>query len=324
MPAGRSVDPRLTAYDVEFLDLEAEGLNPQSQERYGVVRSTTKGNAYSMNIQSQLTQINVRVLSNLRLGFSYAIFCSQSEETKPGGQNGTARNEDRAVTQIARPPSSSSEHFSSNGSLSHHHTPRDLALPPTLLGRSSPLKAYSFMVMSFLCGTILAIGHHLFYQALDGQRVPDKDQFIIAGNHISSQQTTTFAGTAFVFFAKFCFSFSLGHVFNQRLWYTAHRKSIKVKGLDAMFKVPGDPFGFFSLEMMTRAKTVAGVAGVIWCLPLAFVPIPGSLSVKNMAFTTFVQAIVPTVNITDPAVNFGAVNPLGTYRPPYDSTDEKI
>jgi hypothetical protein len=52
---------------------------------------------------------------------------------------------------------------------------------------------------------------------------------------------------------------------------------------------------------------VVGVAGVIWCLPLAFVLIPGSLSIENVAVLTFGDATVPTVNMTDTAVIFGAV-----------------
>ncbi|KAF9458810.1 hypothetical protein BDZ94DRAFT_1269741 [Collybia nuda] len=265
MPAGRDVDYRLQGYDVEFLDLEVEGLQPTQQ----------------------------------------------TEENKPVGGNSGPHLDDQVV-QSHQP----SDHLSSHSSLSHRDTRRTSALPPTLLGRSSPLRTYTLMIISFLCGTILAIGHHLFYEGLDGRHVPERDQFIIAGHHISSQQSAIFGGTALVFFAKFCFSFSLGHVFNQRLWYTMHRKWIKVKGLDAMFKVPGDPLGFFSLEMLTKAKTVAGVAGVMWCLSIAFIPIPGSLSVKSVPVTTLNRVSVPTVNITDPAVNFGSTNTLGAYNSP--------
>ena len=57
------------------------------------------------------------------------------------------------------------------------------------------------MLATFVTGTLLALGHHLFYQQLNGQQTP-KDDYRVGSLHYSRQQLNIQIGAAFAFLVK--------------------------------------------------------------------------------------------------------------------------
>lgn len=168
------------------------------------------------------------------------------------------------------------------------------------------------MISFLLAGLLIAIGHHLFYQQLDGRPV-GSSSWIVAGRMLSSQQRTAFFATGAIFLSKMFFGMCIAKAFDQQLWFTAHRKLIKVGTLEALFSVLNAPSAFFNLEMLSKAKTATFLALILWCLPIAMVPVPGAISVKRSSSGSDNKIIVPTVNLNPEANNQG--DSLASYSP---------
>lgn len=179
--------------------------------------------------------------------------------------------------------------------LPYTYNPGDTALPPGLPGRQPPSIAYLLMISYSIAGVLLAIGHHQFYRGLDGK--PANSKTWTVGDYVfDPQERTVFVGTALTFLAKFFFGLCVSKAFDQQLWFTVHRKLIKIKGLDALFSVLGDPIALFSPEML-RAKTAVIVATIAWCLSIAVTAVPGAISIIPALKLSETSIIVPSLDL---------------------------
>jgi hypothetical protein len=152
------------------------------------------------------------------------------------------------------------------------------------------------MVSYSLAGILVAIGHHQFYQGLNGKPV-SSTAWAIGDYVLDPQQRTIFVGTTLTFLAKFFFGLCVGKAFDQQLWFTIHRKLIKIKGLDALFSVLGDPIALLAPEMLLRAKTAVFVAVIAWCLSILVTAVPGAISVVPSDKLSEISVIVPTIDL---------------------------
>ncbi|KAK1230405.1 hypothetical protein PQX77_006504 [Marasmius sp. AFHP31] len=152
-------------------------------------------------------------------------------------------------------------------------------------------KLLSLMLLFTILGSILSLSHHVYLTTLHLRPLPQP----------KSQRLVSLGNTAFIFTSKLFFSLAIAKAYEQRVWFTANRKFIKVKGLDALFGVlnPGNPFAFFSLEMVKNAKVATAMAAVVWLLPIAVVPIPGALTVQLRPASSVRDVVVPHVNLLD-------------------------
>ncbi|KAJ7112052.1 hypothetical protein C8R43DRAFT_153734 [Mycena crocata] len=167
-----------------------------------------------------------------------------------------------------------------------------------------------------LAGVILAVGHHVYFTSL--HLTPSDGVRQIAGHSVSDQALANFIATLFIFLVKLCLSQSVAKAFDQRLWYTVRRSSMKLTGLDALFSVLGDPIAFLDFEMVWHAKVAAGLAFIAWTGTFAVIPIPGSLTVQSIQTQSTEDVSVPTVNL---AKDFTAGplytrSPIGAYNNP--------
>lgn len=73
--------------------------------------------------------------------------------------------------------------------------------PQNVSFRSIHWVAPTTMVVAFLSGCLLIMGHSLFYSKLSGQPIPT-GSYSFAGTTLNKQQFNTSVGTAFAFLVK--------------------------------------------------------------------------------------------------------------------------
>ena len=111
-------------------------------------------------------------------------------------------------------------------SRGHNIGPRDgLDLPKM----SDRLRHIHWLVPAFALGSLvdgilLAVGHHLFYNSLNGT-TPSLLVYNFAGSQISGQALNLAIGTTFAFLVRSCLAFAMSLSCVQLAWYTIKRSS---------------------------------------------------------------------------------------------------
>jgi hypothetical protein len=111
-----------------------------------------------------------------------------------------------------------------------------------------------FMVLWALVGLSLVLGHHFYYQSLNGTR---------AGSS-SRQNWALRFGTAFTFLVVACLKATCNIAYYQYIWTLFRRKQFSLDTLDKLFAVTSDPTAFLSRELLRHAKVAIFVAAVCW------------------------------------------------------------
>lgn len=111
----------------------------------------------------------------------------------------------------------------------------------------------AIMVATWVAGVAAALGHHFFYQSLDGQ--PAEDQL-----------TMVRYGTALGYFVKACLVGSVILSYRQRIWHTFRQKAMTLSAIDGLFSVTEDPTQFINLEMLRNGKLATVMALGSWCV----------------------------------------------------------
>jgi hypothetical protein len=110
------------------------------------------------------------------------------------------------------------------------------------------------MIGLYLCGLLLSVGHHLYYNRLDNTLVKSVEQ----------QTWAIRIGTGFAFVVKTLFVAAIGIAAVQQIWTTLRRKSVNLRGIDAMFSVLNNPMAFLVPDMWICAKTLTLLATISW------------------------------------------------------------
>jgi len=113
------------------------------------------------------------------------------------------------------------------------------------------------MIGLFVVGIVLALGHHFYYQSLDGTVVSSDTR----------QEWALRVGTAFAFLTHSSLVASAGTAYAQRLWVTVKGKQFRLEALDNIFSLQSSPFSFFSWEVLSRAKVLCLLGLCIWYVP---------------------------------------------------------
>lgn len=185
-------------------------------------------------------------------------------------------------------------------------------------------RAPALMIGLFVVGIVLAVGHHFYYQSLDGTTVSSDTR----------QEWALRAGTAFAFLTHSSLVASAGTAYAQRLWVTVKRKQFRIGALDNVFSLQSNPFSFLSWEVLSRAKLLCLLGLCIWyvllfyslrkahqlkflglrCLPIASVITPATLSVVSGSVTDVRTMNVPypdyTIDMASNWANFEGVGNL--------------
>jgi len=107
------------------------------------------------------------------------------------------------------------------------------------------------MYLFFTLGLACAIGHHVFYNALDGH---------VADNQLQMLRY----GTVLAFAAKAGLSAAVVMAFRETTWTTVRTRFMSVAALDSLFAAAEDLVALFNWEFVARAKTAAGLALFVW------------------------------------------------------------
>ncbi|ORY12614.1 hypothetical protein BCR34DRAFT_289978 [Clohesyomyces aquaticus] len=127
----------------------------------------------------------------------------------------------------------------------------------------------SYMVLWALSGIGFALGHHVYYLSLDGQ----------AAGLSSRQSWSVRFGTAFAFLVVSSLRAACESAYKQMIWNLFKRKSFSLDTIDKIFATTSDPTALLSWELLRHAKSALAVATVCWCVAVAGVTPPGTLSV---------------------------------------------
>lgn len=125
------------------------------------------------------------------------------------------------------------------------------------------------LIVGFLVlGVIFSVGHHLFYRALDGNMVTDKD-FSLFGSHHSRQQLNLAVGTAFSFIVRACFALSVSTAYYQIFWKmivhaTHDSKSATLGRIDTAFTATSNVFALFHIPLWFRQPLLFFAASTAW------------------------------------------------------------
>ena len=114
----------------------------------------------------------------------------------------------------------------------------------------TPLLIFSWALIGIIC----AIGHHFYYQSLDGTK---------AGSSTRQSWAVRF-GTIFAFLVVASLRASCSVAYKQYIWTLFKRKAFSLDTIDRLFSVPTDPTGFVSWEFIRDAKVAALLAMLCW------------------------------------------------------------
>ncbi|KAF4950753.1 hypothetical protein FSARC_13097 [Fusarium sarcochroum] len=151
------------------------------------------------------------------------------------------------------------------------------------------------MTGSLLLALLLAIGHHFYYQYLDGNIVESQSQ----------QEWFLRVGTGMAFLARALLSAAVGFAYTQILWRTLRSKSVSIQGVNSLFGILHDAWDFTTWELWTAAPALAVVAMIAWALPLIAVVTPATLTVQVSSYPnkTVIDSPLPILDYSDP-LNF--------------------
>ncbi|KAL4989782.1 hypothetical protein BDW68DRAFT_59585 [Aspergillus falconensis] len=150
------------------------------------------------------------------------------------------------------------------------------------------------MVVCFVLGLGLAIGHHFYYYSLDHTTVGGQDE----------QAWALRIGTGLAFLTKTFLTTAVGFALVQNLWWILRLKPVRLSTLDSMWDIRGSIFNFFDPHVWIRGPNVAILGLITWTIPLVTVVTPATLSVES----SLVSRISPQQLLPDFDWNFFKYN----------------
>ena len=125
--------------------------------------------------------------------------------------------------------------------------------------------APAMMFGGVIAGTLLAIGHHLFYRILNNQPVSDG---AFLNSPVSRQQANIAIGTALAFLVKACLVFAIALAFVQIFWTAVHTSSsvnpVRLGQLDSGYAALGNFWALFNLLLWWRYPILLLIASMAW------------------------------------------------------------
>lgn len=114
----------------------------------------------------------------------------------------------------------------------------------------------AIIVLSLICGILLSLSHHFFYNSLAGKPT-STNNYSVLGTQYSGQQFNIAVGTTFAFLIKAILTLTISTAFYQVFWRIAKqefeiKKPLTLEQLDAAFSGIENIFSFF-------------IAPILWC-----------------------------------------------------------
>ncbi|KAF7948498.1 uncharacterized protein EAE97_003909 [Botrytis byssoidea] len=144
----------------------------------------------------------------------------------------------------------------------------------------------TFMCSALLCGLILAIGHHAYYNSLSGTPAGDATR----------QAWSIRFGTAFAFLVVACFKAITVSALGQYLWSVVRSKGLKISDLDRLFALTSNPISLFSVSVIKNASLAALLGTIFWTMDFVSFAPAATLSVVPVNIT--ISMPIPVLNGT--------------------------
>jgi hypothetical protein len=123
------------------------------------------------------------------------------------------------------------------------------------------------MLTALTAGILLALGHHLFYQRLNGTETPT-DDLRFANLSYSKQQMNIQVGTAFAFLVKASLVVSVSIAYAQVFWGafsgSHHRKPPTLSNIDTAFSALGSVLALLKFPVWLRHPVLLSLAALTW------------------------------------------------------------
>lgn len=172
------------------------------------------------------------------------------------------------------------------------------------------------MLTAWASGVLLAVGHHLFYNSLDGTSV--SNGYFLHG--LSKQQLTFALGTMFAFLANSLLALALSTSYLQVVWKAIKERETPLPIIDTFFSGTITIYSLWRLDVWWKHPLLFLLAFAFWsvtveyyccrlllkfnrCIPISSVITPATLSVEFAA-----QIPPPTVPLAVPNVDFLSLN----------------
>jgi hypothetical protein len=95
-------------------------------------------------------------------------------------------------------------------------------------------RAYTTMVISLISGTLLAFGHHVFYNSLSDKPVGVPETVIIG---VTRQQLNLTLGALFAFLVKVFLVVAITTAYTQMMWKDIKKQATRLTTIDTIFDV---------------------------------------------------------------------------------------
>ncbi|RSM19573.1 hypothetical protein CDV31_001460 [Fusarium ambrosium] len=165
--------------------------------------------------------------------------------------------------------------------------PQNLQHPPSGNATSTDIKIHwyhpSLMAVPWLAGFALAVGHHVYYASIDGKDAED-------------QRWVICVGTGFAFLVKARFAANLGIAIKQLVWTMLRRRSMSLRGIDALFAITTDPTAFLVHDIWMGMPCLVLLAVLLWGIPLAAIVTPAAISVATVTTRSNHSCDIPALN----------------------------
>jgi hypothetical protein len=112
-----------------------------------------------------------------------------------------------------------------------------------------------WMILSWMSGIALAIGHHFFYASFNNERVDETS---------ISQGWIIRIGTGMAFLVQTLFVLSASIACTQQQWLTTRSKPFQVRQIDTIFSILGNAFAFLESRLWLRYPVLSFLAGIAW------------------------------------------------------------
>lgn len=154
------------------------------------------------------------------------------------------------------------------------------------------------MVSTLLAALGSAIGHHLFYDNLDGEPVLDSDPLssIASFYSISDQQFNVSIGTLFALLVKSLLGIAVSTVFDQFAWKAIKGRMRSIGIIDDLFSALKNGFMVLDYVLWRHYPFSMLLACIAWLLPVATVITPATLNVRMASFSNATLMSVPRVD----------------------------
>jgi len=119
-------------------------------------------------------------------------------------------------------------------------------------------RALATMVGSLLLGTLLAVGHHMYYASMNGHPV---------GQSRLQQETYVAAGVAFTFLVRAFILLAVGIAFTQLFWHDLLTQTSSIKTVDGLFTIRRNPLGLLDVRpaaLFSKHRALLVTALVMW------------------------------------------------------------